>query len=135
MKPLTSFRIKASYRTKYYYEVNLWKTKADMQKHCFWVKLGKDCRGAVSSMKSNKRKYFLGQINLQKKYLGMEVITHESCHAGLFYLQRIKLTQDTNKRTKGNTLNADGFDETLCYSVGFVAAELVRKLRKAKYIL
>jgi hypothetical protein len=135
MKTLTSFRIKASKNSKYYYDVNLWKTKADMEKHCDWFTLGKGCRAAVSQFESSKRKYFLGEINLQKNYLGMELITHESCHAGLFYLARINKRQSVNTKTKGGSLHKTSFDEMLCYSVGFIAAELVRNLRKRKYIL
>jgi hypothetical protein len=133
-KALTSFKIKASKGSRYYYLVNLWRTQAAMQKHCDWFSLGKGCRGAVSSYESNKRRYILGEINLQKNHLDVELITHESCHAGLFYLARIGKTQAADKKIKSGTLHKASFDETLCYSVGYIAAELVRILRKRKFI-
>lgn len=134
-KPLTTFKVKAKHKTSLYWIVNIWGSFSEMQSHCDWVKLGRKCRGAVSPYKIQEYKGgkvirtspVLGQINLLEDYLGMEVITHESCHAALYFLDRRKVSRE--QKGKNGLLTDDSFDEQLCYSCGFIAAEIVRNAR------
>ena len=101
--------------------------------------LGKGCIGAVNSLAcenidvcSGKSKMecdsrYFAIMGLCVDHLGMEVITHESVHAGISY----------TKRTGSRNLWHDPLDmdeEKIAYPVGKIAANIVRSLRKAKLI-
>lgn len=100
--------------------------------------LGKDCRGAVNSLGFELRKRdgkvvhifdprYFAIMGLCVDHLGMEILTHESVHAGISYA----------KRTKKRNLWHDPMamnEEQIAYPVGRIARNLVISLRKAKLL-
>jgi len=109
----------------------------------FWRKglgkpsLGKKCIGVVNSLgyelvRGGKTAHvydsrYFAIMGLCVDYLGMEILTHESVHAGISYA----------KRTKKRNLWHDPMDmdeEQIAYPVGRIARNLVISLRKAKLL-
>ena len=100
--------------------------------------LGKGCLGAVNSLGLELRKRdgstvhvfdprYFAIMGLCVDHLGMEILTHESVHAGISYA----------KRTHYRNLWHDPMDmdeEKIAYPVGRIARNVVLSLRKAKLL-
>lgn len=110
----------------------------------FWTKtlgkedLGRKCRGVVNGLaceviKFNKEKEsihievdptFFCVMGLLVTHLGMEIITHESIHAGFNYAKRV------NRRNLfHNSLELD--EEEVCYPSGRIASGVNKLLRES----
>lgn len=99
--------------------------------------LGKGCLGVVNSLgyevqKNGKTihvfdpRYF-AIMGLCSEHLGMEILTHESVHAGISYAKRVayrNLWLDPN----------DMDEEKIAYPVGRIAKNVLIALRKAKLL-
>jgi hypothetical protein len=111
----------------------------------FWKKalgkgdLGPQCRGAVNGLACEVIKFkrdgseerfmevdprFFCVMGLVVSHLGMEIVTHESIHAGFNYAKRV------NRRDLWhNALELD--EEEVCYPAGRIASGVNKLLREA----
>lgn len=130
------------YRSNLKEKLMVFSSRRDLRK--FWAaitpfKLGRQCMGVVNQLschvltydrKGNERQHieadprYFCVIGLVKGFLSMEIISHESVHAGFAYAKRIKKTPWDQ--------DALGFDEeTVCYPAGAIAAAINRAIDKA----
>jgi hypothetical protein len=113
--------------------------KDGLGKTAWTERLGRRCVGAVNvlsyqsiSFKDGKESHpvmvvdprYFCVIGLVQGYLGMEIITHESTHAGFAYARRCML-----RNMWGDI--GDFEDEQICYPTGRIANEILRALNKA----
>lgn len=117
--------------------------KTPLMLRSFWKsglgksELGKGCLGAVNSLGYELRKggrtvhvydpRYFAIMGLCVDHLGMEIITHESVHAGISYAQR------TGYRNLWHD-PMDMDEEKIAYPVGRIARNVVLSLRKAKLL-
>ena len=152
-KALLITDIRLSKRSRLRMKLLVFRTKTQLQD--FWKynisfeKLGKDCVGAVNGLAyenlnidTNKSimvvdpNYFC-VMGLVVSKIGMEIITHESVHAGINYVKRVK---HRNLWKEVGQLD----EEELCYPIGRIAShvnellyesgmyDIYEKLRKKK---
>lgn len=134
LEPVASFRIKAGKKTTLYYEVNVWKTRKD-----FIAYTGRrDALGLCSTYKvqrlKNKRwetKKVCGEINLIRKRLYTEILSHELCHAAFGFCRR-KKQNPLESAGKGQVMDIHCGEERYCYAQGYMMNEIVTKLNKLK---
>lgn len=86
---------------------------------------GKRSRSARS--RRGRLKPIVGELHLLKTALTMRVISHECTHAGLAYVRRRRMDLNDNppRRHQPKRMDIYGPEETLCYAVGDMAAQIV----------
>ena len=127
-KPLLSFRIYCSQKSKLYYEVRVYDKLADLRA----VTGFKECLGACTYIygiklnppKTNK----IGIIWLERKHLGSEIVSHECVHAACGYLDRKGI-----KSLETGDVSGDHGEE-LAYAVGYMTSRIYAKLYKSKIL-
>lgn len=137
VKPVHEFRIPLY--PKYgslYLRVTIFESKKDMyaycQKHCSAIsgEFKSDFKAIVHSYtkinygksKRGRTSPEFGHAHFTRRNLTMEIISHEAGHAALTWFRRLY-------RHKGD-LEDMRFEEALCYALGYIAKEIVRRTRK-----
>jgi len=133
-KPLLSFKVYCSGKSRLYYEVNIYETLAQMRKSASLAAgcglTGYDrCLGActywtyepLNPPKTNQ----LGVISFHKKNLGSEIVSHECAHAACGFLDRKGITNLETGR-----IGSDHGEE-LAYAVGHMTSRIYAKLHKS----
>jgi hypothetical protein len=141
--PLRKFRVYVGSYSLYYL-INIWNSKEDMfanrkanhlpfsdcNAHCFSFD--------VFSISGDKRikQPICGEINFYKDCLGMEAITHETCHAIFAFCRRVKwnLTPLNYDDMEANDGEVTDTEEDIALITGKFNREIVEKLRKYKLI-
>jgi hypothetical protein len=121
MTPLHSFRVYPRKGSRYFM-VNIWRTKKDLLKH-FGYGHGR-CEGFCRSgwkYKNGRLSPFMGEVNLYPGALGVGVLSHEFTHAALRLAMRDGWRIDVHNMNMAQ-------EESLCYAVGNMTAQCVRKL-------
>lgn len=118
-----------------YYLVNIWSSKKELRKHCWWVSLERDALGVCSTQdvysSTGRKKKCMGEINLLKRHLTTEILVHEVTHAAFGYSRRLKLDFSKDSRQK---LSLTSAEERFCYAVGSMVRQLVNRLFKLKLL-
>ena len=134
-KPLLSFRVYCSQKSRLYFEIKIYETLAEMRKQA-----AKDggcpisgydrCLGAcvywtytpLKPPRTNK----IGVIYLQKNNLGSEIVSHECAHAACGFLDRKGI-----KKLETGHIGSDHGEE-LAYAVGHMTSKIYASLYKSK---
>lgn len=138
---LAKFRIYPERGKSLYLVVRVWPCLATMMKWAKWeghnAAYGRTTKAYVASYLIQRKirgrwrnTPEFAQINLIKRALGTETLTHEALHATLAWARRIRFPM--TQLDAPNSVN--GFEERLCYAHGRIARRLVSALYKAKVL-
>jgi len=141
--PLAKFRVHG-WRSTLFFRVYIWKTLKEVREA--YDKGGnkfssRGClafvrttpRYKINSNKTYKIKPIVGEIHFCAKALGTEVITHESTHAAVRLLERLKL--DFAKLDGSHTDDGLEAEEILAHVVGHFAKQIVLKIYELKFLV
>jgi len=136
---LVTFKLYAARKTTLYFQVHIWKTKKDYTAHTGY----KDSPGSCSRYEilnfekgHQKKLAILGEVNLTRRRLTTEILSHELCHAAFGYCERKKfdVTDTHNDNPHARAMGRDSGEEQFCYSQGYMLRCLVNKLHKLKLL-
>jgi hypothetical protein len=132
--PMWQFRVRPSYRSRFYYMVRIFKTPRELMR---WVRHdGPSRRPSVSKhsigicsvwgREVGCRNPEIGEIGLCLPHSGIGVISHECLHATFFYLRILGGDMDLSRDDNDGGTVA-GMEEKACEVLGYLVKEVVRK--------
>lgn len=116
-----------------HYLVNIWPTKALMIRHLRingW-RPGNGCAGMCSSYRRIRGERLLprcGEINLYRRWLNAEVVSHEIGHAVLGWARRIGF--DVTKESDGHRVSNE--EEIFCHALGRMVNQFALHARRKR---
>lgn len=143
MKPLATFKLYPTYpKGRKYFIFNVWSSFKTMQSHVSWALLGKKTRGLASTYrllkvkKNGKITYSncLGEVNVLKRFLDIEVLVHELGHITLGYSRYKKLDLKTTYHflDRYGVMKQDSGEEKFCRILGELTSQATYYLQKNK---
>lgn len=136
MKPLLKKRVYCHRNTTLFIEFFVWKDKKQLQKQ-HEEKLGKGSIGFHTPyriLNFNKGKQttspLIGEVHLCGEF-GIEAVVHELQHACMNWCRERKINP-LEQRSEDGFLAIDSGEERACYSIGYMARQVVTALNKNK---
>lgn len=132
MKPLHRFRLYAESKSRLYVRVNVWPTLRAMRAYGreSYFSFGRDCHGAATQLhlyRNRRCQPLFCEVNLVRRHLGTELITHELFHAAIAWGRRVGF--DFSRLNAPDSVNAD--EERITYVHGRLCRQFVDRAWKA----